>query len=102
MSVQRTGNEGHRPVGDEFMSRATNEQVSPTVETCTSAGRPLQRREPGVFIPRHVLLGTAIAVIAGSAATLAATAPAIGMPVGVGVAVAGLLNSVFGSRRGDS
>ncbi|MEU8124722.1 hypothetical protein AB0C21_38935 [Spirillospora sp. NPDC049024] len=83
------------------MSRATNEQVNPTAGTHTEAGRLPQRREPGVFIPRHVLLGTAIAVIAVSAATLAATAPVIGMPVGVGVAVAGLLNSVFGSRRRD-
>ncbi|MGH3244155.1 MAG: hypothetical protein ACRDNL_27510 [Spirillospora sp.] len=58
-------------------------------------------REQGVFIPRRVLIGVAIVVIAAMAATLAAVAPAVGNPVGVFVAVAGLLYGLFGSRRKD-
>jgi hypothetical protein len=50
---------------------------------------------PGVFISRDALVSIGIGVVAVGVAVLVAFAPAVGVPLGVGAAVAGLLFSVW-------
>lgn len=52
-------------------------------------------RRPGLFIPWNVLVMVGIVVVAVAVTVLSAVLPQVGVPIGVGVAVAALLFGVW-------
>ncbi|QXJ19953.1 hypothetical protein AGRA3207_000570 [Actinomadura graeca] len=53
----------------------------------------------GVFVPAEVLVAVVIGAAGLATAVLAALFPAVGLPVGVGVAVVGLLYGIYHNTR---
>jgi hypothetical protein len=57
-------------------------------------------RGPGIFVPQHVIAATTCLTLGVLAGVLVWLAPTVWLPVGAGVAVAGLALALYGLWRG--